>query len=82
MKWLNDNGYQIEQLSPGYRLTHDNGSSTISNSDSGIIGSGGVKITIDKSVLKIQIEDIGSADFIFDGDDKLIHKVSKEQKTD
>ncbi len=82
LKWLNDNGYQIEQLTPGYRLTRENSSSTISNPDSGIIGVGDVRITIDKGVLKIRIEDIGSADFIFDEDDKLIHKVSIEQKTD
>lgn len=82
LKWLNDNGYQIEKLPQGFRLTHQNGSSTISNSDSGMIGTGDVRITIDKGVLKIRIEDIGSADFIFDKDDKLIHKVSIEQKTD
>ena len=45
-KWLNDNGYQIEQLSPGYRLTHKNGSSTVSNSVNGILGTGDVIITI------------------------------------
>lgn len=82
LKWLNDNGYQIEKLSPGYRLARENSSSTISNPDSGIIGIGDVRITIDKGVLKIRIEDIGSADFIFDEDDKLIHKVSIKQKTD
>lgn len=82
MKWLNDNGYQIEQLSPGYRLTRENSSSTISNPDSGILGVGDVRITIDNGVLKIRIEDIGSANFIFDEDDRLIHKVSIEQKAD
>ena len=82
LNWLNDNGYQIEQLTPGYRLTHKNGSSTVSNSVSGRLGVGDVRIAIERGVLKIQIEDIGSADFIFDEDDKLIHRVSKEQKTD
>ena len=82
LKWLNDNGYQIEKLTQGYRLTHENSSSTVSNSVSGRLGVGDVRITIDRGVLKIRIEDIGSADFIFDEDDKLIHKVSKEQKTD
>ncbi len=82
LKWLNDNRYQIKKLSLGYHLTHQKGSSTISNPDSGIIGIGDVRITIDKGVLKIRIEDIGSADFIFDEDDKLIQKVSIEQKTD
>ena len=82
LKWLNENGYEIEKLTPGFRLTHENGSSTISNSNSGVLGSGDVRITIDKGVLKIRIEDIGSADFVFDEDDKLIHRVSKEQKTD
>ncbi len=82
LKWLNDNGYQIEKLTQGYRLTHENSSSTVSNSVSGRLGVGDVRITIDRGVLKIRIEDIGSADFIFDEDDKLIHNVSKEQKTD
>ena len=81
LNWLNDNGYQIEQLSQGYRLTDENGSSTISNSVGGRFCLRDVIITFGSSVLTIQVEEIGSADFVFDEDDKLIHKVLKEQKT-
>lgn len=71
LDWLNKEGYQIEQLNKGYRVSHNGSTSSISDGG-GTMRVGDVNVTVDrKGVLNIRTE-IGSANFIFDKDGKLI----------
>lgn len=79
MNWLNNNGYQINEISSGYSLIRDGSSSSFSGV-SGTIRLGDVKVTVNKEILNIDIENIGSGDFIFDADGNLNPKTSDEEK--
>lgn len=73
LDWLNKEGYQIERLNNGYRVTHNGSTSSISGGG-GTMRVGDVNVTVDrKGVLNIRVE-IGSANFIFDREDKLKYK--------
>ncbi len=79
MNWLNNNGYQINEISSGYSLIRD-GSSSYFSGTSGTIRLGDVKVTVNKEILNIDIENIGSGNFIFDADGNLNPKTSDEEK--
>lgn len=82
VNWMQKNGYQIQKRRSGYKLTRDRSSSTISG-DIGTMIIDDVTVAVNaRDVLKISIDDVGSAAFTFDEEGNLKHKVpDKENPT-
>ena len=68
INWLEKHNYRVSKFGNQYTLTHPNGSA----SGGGTIGSGDVTIKIDKAgILRIRVQDVGSAPFTLDEEDNL-----------
>ena len=71
INWLKEHNYQVNKHDNGYTFTGPNSSSSISGNDGGAMRSGDVTIKIERGILRIRIQGVGSAPFTFDEEDNL-----------
>ncbi|MDE0088837.1 MAG: hypothetical protein OXU23_24170 [Candidatus Poribacteria bacterium] len=79
INWFNQKGYELKKTVNEYTLTHGNRLMKIKDSG-GAIGMGDLFLKINPTgVVQIRVDDVGSANFIFDEEGNLKHKVSDEE---
>ncbi len=82
LSWMQTNGIELNKKGKGYQLKQGNSSSTISGGG-GTLGLGDVRIDLDRGgTVKVRVDGVGSATFIFDENGKIKHLDQNDENTE